>query len=79
MAGDLETDDIDLRSYCVSKKIVIVSVDYRLAPEHLFPTAVNDCYEALKWVRSIFHYAWIDNIQRYIGREQRTNAQSGSG
>ncbi|KZT34668.1 hypothetical protein SISSUDRAFT_1052467 [Sistotremastrum suecicum HHB10207 ss-3] len=50
MAGDRETDDLDLRSYCVSENIVIVSVDYRLAPEHLFPTAVNDCYEALKWV-----------------------------
>jgi NAD(P)-dependent dehydrogenase (short-subunit alcohol dehydrogenase family) len=29
---------------------VAVNVDYRLAPEHTFPTAVQDAYDALKWV-----------------------------
>jgi acetyl esterase/lipase len=30
---------------------VAVSVDYRMAPDHVFPTAINDSFDALKWVR----------------------------
>ena len=31
-------------------KAVVASVDYRMAPEFKFPHAVNDCFDALKWV-----------------------------
>ncbi|KAL1942629.1 hypothetical protein VTO73DRAFT_4869 [Trametes versicolor] len=51
-AGDLELDDYHLRKVSVDLKISIVNVDYRLAPEHPFPTAVNDGLATLKWVVS---------------------------
>ncbi|KAI0916142.1 hypothetical protein AcV5_003163 [Taiwanofungus camphoratus] len=47
--GTLDMDDYSLRILCVDLQICIVNVEYRLAPEHSFPTGLNDCYAALKW------------------------------
>ncbi|KAJ7162684.1 Alpha/Beta hydrolase protein [Mycena crocata] len=48
--GNIEFDDCLLKIICVASRISIVNVDYRLAPEHPYPTPHNDCYAALKWV-----------------------------
>jgi len=48
--GNLDGVDRILRALCNASGCVIVSVDYRLAPEHKFPAAVNDAYAAVKYV-----------------------------
>jgi acetyl esterase len=49
--GDLETADASCRMLANKTERVVVSVDYRLAPEYKFPVPVEDSYAALKWVK----------------------------
>jgi acetyl esterase len=48
--GSIATHDANCRQLAQGSSSVVVSVDYRLAPEHKFPTAADDCYAATKWV-----------------------------
>lgn len=48
--GTLETDHLTAVMLCETTGAVIVSVDYRLAPENPAPAAIDDCYTALQWM-----------------------------
>ena len=48
--GDLDQDDPTCERLVDEVGCVVVSVDYRLAPEHPYPAPVDDCYAGLEWV-----------------------------
>ena len=50
MIGDLDPHDRECRLLCNGAGCLGVSVDYRLAPEHPFPAAVEDAFAALQWI-----------------------------
>jgi acetyl esterase/lipase len=48
--GEVELFDGICRAFVTGADVTVVSVDYRLAPEHRYPAAVDDCYAVLEWV-----------------------------
>ncbi|KAF4223798.1 hypothetical protein CNMCM8980_010256 [Aspergillus fumigatiaffinis] len=50
--GNIDTENPVCTNLCVRGNCVVVTVDYRLAPENPWPAAVHDCWEALLWLIS---------------------------
>ncbi len=48
--GDLDSHDVVCRKLADEGQLIVISVDYRLAPEHKFPAAVDDAITATKWI-----------------------------
>jgi acetyl esterase/lipase len=67
--GMPEIADAANRSLCAELGCVVVSVDYRLAPETRFPGAVEDCYCALAWLHANAGQLGVDRDRIAIGGE----------
>jgi len=63
----IETHDAVCRRIARLANATIVSVDYRLAPEHKFPAAVEDAYDALKWVADNADEIGVDSSRIFVG------------
>jgi acetyl esterase len=50
VAGSIDSHDGTVRELAAGARCVVVSVEYRLAPEHPYPAAIDDCLAALRWV-----------------------------
>lgn len=67
--GSVEGSDISNLQLCSKLGIVILSVDYRLAPEHPIPAPLDDCYAGLAWLHQNAAALGVDATRIGIGGE----------
>ena len=65
--GDLDTHDTLCRELANGSGACVVAVDYRLAPEHRFPAAVDDAFAALRWLHERAAELKIDRTRLALG------------
>ncbi len=65
--GDLETHDGLCRFLATHADVAVLSVDYRLAPDHPFPAAVDDCFAAFAWAAAHAAERGLDPTRIAVG------------
>ena len=69
VSGNADMSDPNSRAYVAEMDCVVVSVDYRLAPETPFPGPVEDCHAALRWLQSAAAEFGVDPARIAIAGE----------
>jgi acetyl esterase len=65
--GDLDSHDVVCRKLAHEGELIVISVDYRLAPEHKFPAAADDAIIATRWIAANAGQLGIDPAQLLVG------------
>ena len=65
--GDIDSHDVVCRKLAHEGELIVISIDYRLAPEHKFPAAIDDAITAVKWVASNARELGIDAARLLVG------------
>jgi acetyl esterase/lipase len=65
--GDLDSHDVVCRKLAHEGELIVISIDYRLAPEHKFPAAVDDAITAVKWVAANARDLGVDASRVMVG------------
>jgi acetyl esterase len=67
MYGDLDSHDALCRFLAERADVRVLSIDYRLAPEHRFPAAVDDCWASFQWVSEYAEQLGVDPERIAVG------------
>jgi acetyl esterase len=65
--GDLDSHDVVCRKLADEGQLIVVSVDYRRAPEHKFPAAIDDAVAATSWIAGQATELGIDAARLLVG------------
>jgi acetyl esterase len=65
--GDLDSQDVECRTLTNGARCIVVSVNYRHAPEHKFPAAAEDAYAATRWISDNARFLGGDALPVSVG------------